>query len=131
MTVHCKWRPFASPEELTLEASLTSCICSEWRCHSEYDPELFAIAILHDLLEDVKGGMDILITFPDRVVQGVTTLTKQRSEPYMSYIERVAGNNDTLLVKMKDIEDNINLLRLDVIEARDLARVEKYHNEFN
>lgn len=94
------------------------------------DPELFAIAILHDLLEDIKGGQDVLNTFPPRVIKGVTALTKTRSYTYIEYISKVSENKDAILVKMKDIEDNINVLRLYSLNGEDLSRVEKYHTAY-
>lgn len=94
------------------------------------DPELFAIAVLHDLLEDIKGGQEIINTFPPRVIEGVRALTKNRADSYMEYIARLSTNKDALLVKMKDIEDNINVLRLDHLEGRDLSRIHKYHEAY-
>lgn len=94
------------------------------------DPELFAIAILHDLLEDIKGGQDIINTFPPRVIEGVMALTKTRSDTYIEYISKVSENKDAILVKMKDIEDNINVLRLDSLNGEDLSRVDKYHRAY-
>ncbi len=43
------------------------------------------------------------------------------------FIDRVLENKLALKIKKADIEDNINVLRLNSLESKDLERVAKYH----
>ncbi len=45
----------------------------------------------------------------------------------MDFIDRAKTNPLAAKVKKADIEDNINVLRLGKLEAKDLERVKKYH----
>lgn len=93
------------------------------------DPELQQIAVLHDVLED-----DPSITvehlrregFSERVLDALITLTHVKGEDYNAYIERVSVNMDATRVKLLDLEDNMDLLRLSQVTDKDQARADKY-----
>ncbi|WP_256679120.1 hypothetical protein [Pseudomonas sp. MWU12-2323] len=54
-------------------------------------------------------------------------LTRHRGESYEAFIERVRVHPLARKVKLLDIEDNLNLLRLNTVTEKDLQRVAKYH----
>lgn len=93
---------------------------------SDYE---MAVALLHDVVEDSDcSGNDLLAEgIPPDVVDAVLALSKRDGETYDQFIDRVAGNALAVKVKLADIEDNINVLRLDSVGDKDLERVAKYH----
>jgi guanosine-3',5'-bis(diphosphate) 3'-pyrophosphohydrolase len=96
------------------------------------DPELMAIAVLHDVVEDCDVSFDELraIGMTERVVTGVRALTRQAGETYEQFIERLACSPDALLVKREDLRDNSDLTRLRGVTEKDVARMQKYMRAF-
>lgn len=90
------------------------------------------VALLHDVVEDSDYTADYLKSegIPSNIVDAVLALTKNEGEDYESFIERVLTNKLAIKVKIADIEDNINVLRLKSISNTDLQRVEKYHRSW-
>ena len=94
-----------------------------------HDTEGQCVALLHDVIEDSDITADDLRLdgFPESVVSAVEALTKRQGEAYETFIERVRPHPLARRIKLLDIEDNLNLLRLSVVTAHDLERVAKYH----
>ena len=92
-------------------------------------PKEMAVALLHDGIEDSEITAKELLEsdIPEDVVEAVELLTKQDGETYQAFIERAKQNKLARKVKIADIEDNINLLRLSEVGQKDLDRVAKYH----
>ena len=88
-----------------------------------------AVALLHDVIEDSDFSADKLLSqgIPEHVVTAVKALTKIEDESYLEFIERVKLNPLATKVKIADLEDNINILRLKTLNSDDLQRVKKYH----
>ena len=88
-----------------------------------------SVALLHDVIEDSDYTAEDLINngIPNNVVDAVLSLTKQNGENYEKFIERVLKNKLASKIKIVDIEDNINILRLNTINNKDLERIAKYH----
>ena len=86
-------------------------------------------ALLHDVIEDSDiTAADLLVEgIPSEVVEAVLCLTKQLDEDYLDFVLRAKQNAIARKVKIADIEDNINVLRLAKLTEKDLARVAKYH----
>ncbi|MDZ7692258.1 MAG: hypothetical protein U5K69_14175 [Balneolaceae bacterium] len=95
--------------------------------------EEMAVALLHDVVEDSDySGSDLLDEgIPEPVVAAVEYLTKNDGESYDEFTDRVLDNELATKVKIADIEDNMNILRLDSIGEKDLKRVAKYHKAWN
>ena len=87
------------------------------------------VALLHDVLEDSDYTAESLLQagIPSNIVDAVQCLTKIDGEDYQQFIERVQINSMATKVKKADIEDNLDVLRLDTLNDADLARVRKYH----
>ena len=90
-------------------------------------------AILHDVIEDSDLTADDLINagIPAAGVEAVTALTKEDGEDYDDFIQRVKLNDLARKIKIADIEDNINVLRLGELKDKDLQRVAKYHRSWH
>lgn len=95
--------------------------------------EEMAVALLHDVIEDSELTAEDLLAegISPEVVNSVQTLTKQKGESYEKFVVRVLDDRIACRVKMADIEDNINLLRLKSVTQKDLERVAKYHKAWH
>ena len=89
-----------------------------------------SVALLHDVIEDSEITADDLLSegIPTEVVDAIICLTKIDNESYQDFIVRVKSNELAVKVKIADIEDNINVLRLEFLSDTDLERVKKYHS---
>lgn len=92
-----------------------------------------SVALLHDVIEDSEYCASDLINkgVPKNVVDAVLALTKTKGESYELFIERVLKNSLASKIKVADIEDNINVLRLKSLNDKDLERIAKYHKAWN
>jgi guanosine-3',5'-bis(diphosphate) 3'-pyrophosphohydrolase len=86
-------------------------------------------AILHDVVEDSEWTFDDLYKegFSGEIITAVDCLTKRDNEPYMDYIERLKSNTIARKVKLADLEDNMDLRRIDKVSEKDMKRLERYH----
>lgn len=91
--------------------------------------ERMMIAVLHDVIEDSHWTLGNLRDegFSPTVIKGVDALTRRRGERYQSYIERVKRHPLVIPIKLGDLEDNMNMLRLKEVNQKDLERMKKYH----
>jgi len=88
-----------------------------------------SVALLHDVIEDSDITADELLAegIPNDVVTAVLCLTKQAGENYQDFVLRAKQNPIARKVKIADIEDNLNVLRITNLTEKDLARIAKYH----
>jgi (p)ppGpp synthase/HD superfamily hydrolase len=93
------------------------------------DEELQCMALGHDVIEDTKVTYKDLrdAGISERVIKGITALTKMPGETLEEYKERVFANPDAMRVKMCDLRHNSDIRRLKGVTEKDLARVAKYH----
>ncbi|MFZ4591878.1 MAG: HD domain-containing protein, partial [Ignavibacteria bacterium] len=80
------------------------------------------VGVLHDIIEDTETNADDLREkgFPEEIINAVVCLTKVKGEKYDVYLERVKKNILAVRVKLNDLEDNMNLLRLEKVTEKDL-----------
>ncbi|MCL1125104.1 hypothetical protein [Shewanella surugensis] len=92
-------------------------------------PNEMMVAVLHDVLEDssLTAADLVKLGIPDEVVKAIECLTKCEGEAYGDYLERVLSSLLAVKVKRADLEDNMNILRLDTMTDKDLNRLQKYH----
>ena len=93
-------------------------------------------AVLHDVIEDHEhqgwtferlGRAGI----PENVIDALRCVTKLADdEDYAAFIERAATNPLARAVKLVDLEDNMNLLRLAELLDKDVERLRKYHRSW-
>ena len=86
-------------------------------------------AVLHDVVEDTEWTLERLreAGFSDEVLEAVDCLTHREGESYEEFVKRVRTNPIARQVKIADLEDNMNVRRINQIGPRDLERLEKYH----
>ena len=84
-------------------------------------------AYLHDIFEDTDATVQELLSLGvhEGTISNVITLTKRKDEDYESYISRIKLNSVASLVKIADLEDNMNICRLKVLTDRDIDRIKK------
>jgi (p)ppGpp synthase/HD superfamily hydrolase len=87
-------------------------------------------AVLHDVVEDSDDWTIERLRergFSDEVLGAVERLTHRDGESYEEFIERVQTDPIACQVKIADLEDNMNVLRISQLSSKDLQRLEKYH----
>lgn len=86
------------------------------------------VAVLHDLVEDTDYTFEDLEAqgFPERVVEALRHVTKHDDETYAEFVTRAASHPTARTVKVADLEDNMDVTRLDSIGDEDAARLAKY-----
>lgn len=93
------------------------------------DERLRVIAVLHDVIEDSKTTLEDLKSrgFGEEILNALDCLTKKSSESYELFVNRVSKNKLAKQVKIADLKDNLNVIRLKSISNTDLERIKKYH----
>lgn len=91
-------------------------------------PEERIVAVLHDVVEDTEYTPAMIEDeFYKEIRDAVEALTKQNSESYSDFVQRVAANDIARKVKIADIEDNMDLTRLSEVSEKTIERQVKYH----
>ena len=86
------------------------------------------VAVLHDIVEDTDITLQNLteMGYSAMIVNAIDCLSKRNGESYDDFIERTLTDTLACIVKLGDIEDNMDLSRLNTITAKDKARYNKY-----
>ena len=93
------------------------------------DYDLRIIAVLHDVIEDCGLTLDDLVSIysvPFELARIVDILSRKDNESYDEYIERISKNYKAIKVKLADLEDNMDLNRINNPTQNDYDRVVKY-----
>lgn len=87
------------------------------------------VAVLHDVVEDTEWTLEGLATegFDPHLLAALNCVTKRQGEEYMDFITRAAEDPLARQVKLVDLEDNMDILRLGEVADKDLERLRKYH----
>jgi (p)ppGpp synthase/HD superfamily hydrolase len=101
--------------------------------HAVNTDEERVAALLHDVVEDTEWTLEKLreTGVPDPVVEAVDCLTRRDGETYEDFVVRCKPNAIARQVKLADIQDNMDLNRLDEIEPSDIKRLSRYKNARN
>jgi (p)ppGpp synthase/HD superfamily hydrolase len=93
------------------------------------DENAMMAAVLHDVVEDTEWTLDELRAegFSDDIVFAVDCLTQRAGEPYPALIQRAKQSPIAVRVKIADLEDNMDVKRLERVNAHDTDRLQKYH----
>lgn len=86
------------------------------------------VAVMHDLLEDTECTEDYLreIGFSEDIIDGVKSVTRNENESYGDFVKRAAKNQYGKIVKLHDLEDNLDIKRLNKLTESDISRINKY-----
>jgi (p)ppGpp synthase/HD superfamily hydrolase len=87
-------------------------------------------AVLHDVVEDTATSLaDLRLEgFPEPVVAAVDALSRRDGESYEDFTTRAGALPLARQVKIADLEDNMNLLRLGKagLSEKDVERLNRY-----
>ena len=86
------------------------------------------VALLHDVVEDTPYSLEDIqkLGFPKVVTDTLALMTHDKSVPYLDYIKALADNPVARLVKMADLDHNMDLTRLNTVDEEAQARIKKY-----
>lgn len=92
------------------------------------DETTATVALLHDIVEDTDMTFEQLREegFPEEVLDALMLLTHDPNVDYYDYVRDIGTNPIARAVKIKDLEHNMDLSRLNEVTEWDLQRVEKY-----
>lgn len=95
------------------------------RCRTDEEK---MVALLHDTIEDTDVTAEYLLAegFPQSVVDGILSVTKRDGESYEDFVARAKQNPLGRVVKLHDLEDNLDIFRLTALDADMTARYNKY-----
>lgn len=90
-------------------------------------------AVLHDVVEDAGWTLERLTQegMPREVVAAVDCLTRRAGETYEAFVDRVKPNPIARAVKLADLEDNMNLVRIGTLAGKDWERMQRYHRAWH
>lgn len=91
------------------------------------------VALLHDTIEDGDITADYLLMqgFPHDIVDAVLSVSRNKDEDYFDFIQRCKANPIGRRVKICDLEDNMDITRLNELTEKDVERLKKYHKAYN
>lgn len=92
------------------------------------DEDSTIVALLHDVVEDSEYTFADLLAmgFSPRIIDAIRLMTHDKAVPYMDYVARIKENPLARQVKLADLRHNSDSSRLDVVDEKALARLEKY-----
>ena len=92
------------------------------------DEKSTCVALLHDVVEDTDITLSDLAEygFDDEIIDALKLMTHNKSVPYMDYVRKIKKNPIATKVKKADLAHNSDLTRLDYVDDKAKARVEKY-----
>lgn len=95
------------------------------RCATE-DEKI--VAYLHDTVEDTFVTPEYLLEsgYSPAIVEAVLSVTKREGESYEDFVVRAKQNPIGRMVKIHDLEDNMDIRRLDEISDETVSRLRKY-----
>ena len=86
------------------------------------------VALLHDMIEDTDITAEYLLSegCPRNIVNAVLSVSRNENESYEDFVKRTGLNPLGRAVKLHDLEDNMDISRLEQVTEKDLARLNKY-----
>jgi (p)ppGpp synthase/HD superfamily hydrolase len=86
------------------------------------------VAVLHDVVEDTDWTFEQLAKegFAPNTIEALQALTKKEGEAYPDLVKRSAANLLAKKVKLADLQDNMDVRRMNQVSEKDVERLEKY-----
>ncbi len=88
------------------------------------------VGILHDVIEDTNMTYEQLRSegFSETIIIALKNVTKEKVETYTDFVNRAKSNEISRVVKLADLEDNLDIARIHNPSKKDYERLEKYKN---
>ena len=86
------------------------------------------VAVLHDILEDTETTIEDLYQFgfQEHLIDAIVALTKKQGETRLEAAQRARQNPIARVVKLADINDNMDLSRIQSPTVKDFERLKEY-----
>ena len=86
------------------------------------------VALLHDTIEDTDVTPEWLKQqgFSDEIIDAILSVTHNHGEDYQEFVARAKKNPIGRIVKIHDLEDNLNVFRLSEVTPEMGERLTKY-----
>ncbi len=86
------------------------------------------VALLHDVIEDTNYTYKNMRDngYHAEIIDAVACISRKNDEDYFEYIKRVMNNPIAVKVKLADLEDNMDIRRIEVVTGKDIERLNKY-----
>ncbi|OJU66882.1 MAG: guanosine-3',5'-bis(diphosphate) 3'-pyrophosphohydrolase [Acinetobacter sp. 39-4] len=86
------------------------------------------VAVLHDILEDTETTIEDLYQFgfQEHIIDAIVALTKKQGETRLEAALRARQNPIARVVKLADINDNMDLSRIQSPPVKDFERLKEY-----
>lgn len=91
--------------------------------------EAYTVGLLHDILEDTDCTEQELIDAgcSDKIINAIKAVTRRKDESYyFDFIKRVSENLLAKTVKIADLENNMDITRLNKFGEHEMKRLKKY-----
>ena len=91
------------------------------------------VALLHDTIEDTGLTSEKLLQlgYTQDTVDAILSVTRKEGESYADFIARANTNQTGRLVKIADLEDNMDIRRLPDLTEKDWHRLNKYLHAYH
>jgi (p)ppGpp synthase/HD superfamily hydrolase len=88
-------------------------------------------AVLHDVVEDTSMTLVKLRArgLPKEVAAAVEALTRRAGESYLDFVDRAGRNPMAWAVKLADLKDNLNPLRLGIVAEKHRKRLRRKYGD--
>ena len=92
------------------------------------DEDTTVVALLPDVVEDTDYTLEDLraMGFNQNVIEAIRQMTHAEGVPYLDYVAKIKENPIARAVKLADLAHNSDLTRLDTVDEKAMARVQKY-----
>ena len=86
------------------------------------------VAVLHDILEDTETTIEDLYQFgfQEHIIDAIVALTKKQGETRLEAAQRARQNPIARVVKLADINDNMDLSRIQSPTVKYFERLKEY-----
>lgn len=86
------------------------------------------VAVLHDILEDTETTIEDLYQFgfQEHIIDAIVALTKKQGETRLEAAQQARQNPIAHVVKLADINDNMDLSRIQSPTIKDFERLKEY-----
>lgn len=87
------------------------------------------VGVLHDVVEDSPDwSLERLRAegMTEEVLSGLESVTRRADESYEAFVSRAAAHPVGRLVKLADLDDNLDVRRLATVTEKDQRRLAKY-----
>lgn len=110
--------------EILRDTDITPGLLGSYALSENGKRDLYVVAWLHDVVEDTPTTLGNLLdmSFEYVIVQAVDAITRRDDEDYREYILRVKKNEIARLVKIADIEHNLESFD----HKKNKSRADKY-----